>query len=386
MGGSPNQQIVHQGAWISERLDVGMRSSRTSVFEWDFEAGELRHDLRFHAWQGVPGLLRGDVSSICSVLSEPRDVEHLKESIERLQTTDRFFVEHRRPSVSEREEWVRACGTVTERDSRGRPRRLCGTVSDISEWKELDARARRAERIASLATLASGMSHEINNPLACLIANVLYLEEELRLAPPAVRDGWRTNSNETFDTLVQAVIEASLSAHRVRDIIAELRAYTSPSRSTTARCDLRTAVNGAVRFVEHQLTKCASVVVEVPPLPDVAVSEGDIVQVLASLLANAAQATGKHPNHVRVSAEQRDPRSVVVKVCDTGLGIARGVLPRIFDPFFTTRGVGEGRGLGLSVSLGIVRAAGGDIYVDTTEGRGTTMTVRLPVAIDDPVS
>ena len=144
-------------------------------------------------------------------------------------------------------------------------------------------------------------------------------------------------------------------------------------------------MNGAVRFVEHQLTECASVVVEVPTLPDLAVSEGEIVQVLASLLANAAQATSEHPNHVRVSAEQRNPRSVVVKVCDTGHGIARGVLPRIFDPFFTTRGVGEGRGLGLSVSLGIVRAAGGDIYVDTTEGCGTTITVRLPVAIDDPV-
>jgi signal transduction histidine kinase len=116
------------------------------------------------------------------------------------------------------------------------------------------------------------------------------------------------------------------------------------------------------------------------------VSEADIVQVLASLLANAAQATGKHPNHVRVSAEQGDPRSVLIKVCDTGPGIARGVLPRIFDPFFTTKGVGAGRGLGLSVALGIVRAAGGDIDVDTTVGRGTTVTVRLPVAVDDPVS
>jgi signal transduction histidine kinase len=117
--------------------------------------------------------------------------------------------------------------------------------------------------------------------------------------------------------------------------------------------------------------------VEVPEVSDLNLCYPDLVQLLALLLLNAGQATGQGPNDVMVVAAA-GAEDVTLTVSDTGVGMDEPTRARALEPFFTTRGVGQGRGLGLSVCHGIVTGAGGEIDLRSGVGSGTTVTVRLP--------
>jgi two-component system NtrC family sensor kinase len=115
-------------------------------------------------------------------------------------------------------------------------------------------------------------------------------------------------------------------------------------------------------------------------LPDAPVGPAELEQLLVNLLQNSLDACGEgQDNCVRIQASCSDDQLQII-VSDTGCGIPRDTLNRIFDPFFTTKPVGKGTGLGLSVCVGIVRGVGGSIEVESAPGRGTRVTVALPVA------
>ena len=366
---------------ISEqRLRLGMRAARAAFFDADLEAGELSQDPRFHGWPDLPVLVRGSPEEISAALFSPEDLPRIRETLRPLLdgSADHASVECRRNPRGGRAGWVRCAIAVVERDARGRARRLCGSATEITEWKELQERAMRAERVASVGTLVRGLSHEINNPLASLIANVSYAQRELEAAPPRVREAW-TDEPDRLEDLGRALRDASEAAERIRVLVARLRTFTS-GHSGESRCELRSAVENALWLTRSELAACAEVSVALPALPEIAAGPLDLAEVLANLLANAGQATGPGPNRVRVTAERRDVARVAVSISDTGTGIDPAIAPRVFDPFFSTRSVGKGAGLGLSVCLGIVRGVGGEITIDSTPGDGTVVTVVLPVA------
>jgi PAS domain S-box-containing protein len=365
---SERRRVEEQLQDAEQRLLVAMRASKTSFFDWDLERGELRHDERFYIWAGVPAVLRGGLDEICAAVSDPEDLPALRDAVGRVRdgAAQALVIEHRRPGEAGRERWVRASGIPVDRDAQGRARRLCGTVADITAWKELQARAGRAERMASLGTLVAGMSHEINNPLACVVSNVQYAHEQLAA------------QGERKDDVLVALSDAAASARRVRDIVADLKAFAAGHASRSSRCSLVSVVDRALKIAHHGLVACAEVSVELPPLPDVAASEAELVQVFAALLVNAGQATGRAPNRVIVTAAHDGEGQITARVADTGVGIPPALLPRVFDPFFTTRGIGAGKGLGLSVSLGIVRKLGGQIEIESTPDKGTSVIVTVP--------
>lgn len=252
-------------------------------------------------------------------------------------------------------------------------------IEDVTDLKALGARASQAERIAATATLANGMAHEVNNPLASVIGNLGFVQEQLELEGQVQPGQSGSDLTKVLPEVLQAVKDAAESAARIKNIVADLRSFALGDLPTGPSSDsLVEAVRDARRIAAQDLSTCRAISVEVPQGCSIPVPRTDLVQLIAHLLINAGQATGSRPNDVRVEAEVSDQGHVLLRVKDSGIGMREAVRTRAFEPFFTTKDVGKGRGLGLSVCLGIVQAAGGEITLDSQPEEGTTVTVRIP--------
>jgi len=229
-----------------------------------------------------------------------------------------------------------------------------------------------ADRMAALGTLASGIAHEINNPLTYVIANLQTLAEQL----PSSRD-------EATRGLSEIVAEALQGAERIRRLVKQVQ-MVSPGqhdeRFTTVA--LRDALTTAVTLTENHIKHRARLICDLDQDAQVRGDRDRIEQLFVNLLLNAAQAIPEgqvNRNEIRVDVRELPGQgSVVVRVADTGVGIPVQVHERIFQPFFTTKPVGQGTGLGLSICRGIVTALGGQISFQSQAGGGTTFRVVLP--------
>ena len=252
-------------------------------------------------------------------------------------------------------------------------------IEDISQVKLLTARATQSERVAATATLARGMAHEVNNPLASVSSNLFFVQEQLQEAAGAAAGGRPVDAAALLAEISQALRDASEGATRIRDIVADLRGFALGELPTGSGASiLADGVRDARRVAAQELARCRLVAVALPAGVELTLDHPGLVQLLAHLLFNAGQATGREPNDVRILAELVSPGRLAVRVSDTGVGMDGASQARAFEPFFTTKAVGKGRGLGLSVCLGIVQAAGGEISLESEVGRGTTVTVWLP--------
>ncbi|RKH79965.1 response regulator, partial [Corallococcus sp. AB032C] len=249
------------------------------------------------------------------------------------------------------------------------------THRDVTATKELQARLVAAERVAAVGTLAAGVGHEINNPLAYLALNLEAARRNLAAegaqAPSGVRDA------------LASVRGAQEGAERIRLIVRDLQVFSREDAPERGLVDLNALVPPAVRVVLHALRSRARLVEDFGPVPRVLGSEARLGQVLLNLLVNALQAIpdgdpGRHEVRVRTRTDASGHARVEVE--DTGGGIPPDVLPRIFDPFFTTKGSDEGTGLGLAICQQIVRMHGGDLSVHSVPGQGATFTLLLPPA------
>jgi PAS domain S-box-containing protein len=262
----------------------------------------------------------------------------------------------------------------------GQPAVVC-IARDVTEQRQLQSRLSLADRMASMGTLAAGIAHEINNPLAFVISNLGFLAEEMRRPAPgagrqeAGTDEWRSVLNEARE-----------GADRVRQIVRQLKAFSRPDEERVEPVDLHSVLDSAVMLAANEIKHRARLRREYGPVPKVMGNEGRLCQVFLNLVVNAAQAIseGSADRHeIRlVTRGSPDQRQVVIEVKDTGSGMSEEVLSRIFDPFFTTKPVGVGTGLGLSICHGIVTSLGGDIAVESVLGHGTTVRVMLPAARD----
>ena len=254
------------------------------------------------------------------------------------------------------------------------------TWREVSEERALRDRLLMADRMAAVGTLASGIAHEINNPLACVTANLELLREELSPGDLPARDSMPPKMSP--DEILAALDDAREGAERVRIIVRDLRLFARGDAGERGPVDLGGVLQAAERMAGSVVKARARVVQEHAPLPPVDGNATRLCQVFVNILVNAAQAISAgapDDNEVRVTAAL-DRDFVVVEVRDTGAGIPADVRARIFDPFFSTKGIGGGHGLGLSVCHGIVTSFGGRISVDgAASGRGTVVRVALPV-------
>jgi PAS domain S-box-containing protein len=255
---------------------------------------------------------------------------------------------------------------------------LVGVIRDLTENKRLEMQLRRADRMVSVGTLAAGVAHEINNPLAYVCSNLTFLREQLEqdpLPPDALRE------------LREVVAETQDGTDRVRAIVQDLKTFARSDEERRGPVSVDQVVDGALRLVRNELQRSnAKLERALEPVPAVLGNESRLGQVLVNLLVNALQSfpdSRSEPNRIRISARTDENQRVVMEVEDNGVGMSPEVMQRIFDPFFTTKPVGVGTGLGLAICHSIVQSMGGEIEVRSTPGRGTTFMLSLPAFTDE---
>jgi PAS domain S-box-containing protein/excisionase family DNA binding protein len=266
---------------------------------------------------------------------------------------------------------------------------LC--ARDISHRKQLEAQVVVASRMAAVGTLAAAVSHEINNPLAFVVANLDFAMADLaelneEIARPGQRS-LRTDAGRTFESILKAadaaLSEARQGAARINGIVRGMKSLVRPSHDGDAAVPLTRAVDSTIDVVRNEIRHRAQLLRDFRAFPWVGGGEARIGQVVMNLLVNAAHAIPEghaERNQIRLVIDETDDRSMaVLEVHDTGCGIAPSDLERIFDPLFTTKPVGSGTGLGLAICRGIVSSLGGSITVASAVGKGTTFRVLLPV-------
>ena len=235
---------------------------------------------------------------------------------------------------------------------------------DLEARRQLEARVAAADRMAVVGTLTAGIGHEINNPLAVILANLTYVADNLPSVDAQVAEAMR---------------DALLAARRASDIVANMRVFVQ-SNSQLDVADVHRVVTSTVQMIQNELRHRARLEIDVVDLPKVRISESQLGQILLNLLTNAAHALGdRADNVVRIEARYVDNR-VRLRVSDTGNGIPVEAQAHIFEPFFTTKPVGVGTGLGLWVCHHIITVAGGEIVVESSSEAGSTFRVDLPVA------
>jgi PAS domain S-box-containing protein len=267
---------------------------------------------------------------------------------------------------------------------------ILGVIRDVTARRELVAQTIQVDRMLAVGTLAAGVGHEINNPLAHVMANVGYASDQVtdilrRLEKLTGHDPSTRALLTELSGVVDVLSEVDEGTHQIRDIACDLNTFARGDEELRL-VDVRTLVDSALRMATHEVRQRARVVRQYEKVPPVRASGSRLSQVFLNLIINAAHAIAKgayDSNEIAVRIRS-DGEKVVVEVCDTGCGIASEHRGRLFTPFFTTKPAGQGTGLGLSISKRIVCSFGGDIEVDTTPGHGTTMRVVLPAAHDAP--
>jgi len=238
-------------------------------------------------------------------------------------------------------------------------------VEDITSRKQTEEALRRAERLASIGTLAAGIAHEINNPLGAITLSVDAValssdqenrDEILELAMNNIR-----TSALRCGRIVKSVLQFArdeVSQKSPGDLAEVVRRSRDMVRSFAASRDVRLQLD-----IENNL-------------PMIVMSPTEMTQVCVNLISNAVQAS--RPGSTVTVRLYSTPASVHLDVVDEGRGIHEEEIDRIFDPFFTTRAEEGGTGLGLSITYGIVKQHDGTIDVDSAPGRGTRVSVALP--------
>jgi PAS domain S-box-containing protein len=253
---------------------------------------------------------------------------------------------------------------------------------DLTERKRLEAQVVMADRLASVGRLAAAVGHEINNPLAYVMAN-LDLALEWLGVPGISLGGGSDEEPDRLGEILEMLREAREGADRVRHIVRDLKVFSRGEAEERTRVDPRQVLDSCVNMARGEIRQRARVVKDYGDTPPVLVNQARLGQVLLNLLINAAHAVPEgdpDANEIRVTTRTDDRGNVVIEVKDTGAGIPDDVKPRIFEPFFTTKAGKSGTGLGLSICQNIVTALGGQIAFESEVGKGTTFQVILPPA------
>lgn len=312
-------------------------------------------------------------------------------------------VNHIRCNLKDVTDRVRA-----EQELRRRTEQLTTTNEQLRQTnlklKETQTQLVHSEKLAAVGTLAAGMAHEINNPLAFAANNVAVLERDLasllqvleryqeglhdlRATNPVLADAIVKLQDEVDlsylqGNLLQIVQATRKGLSRVAQIVQNLRNFAQIDRAEVGEVDINESINQSLAMIAETLTRQrVAVIRDFETLPKIEASPAQINQVFLNLLMNSMQAieaTGSTSGQIRISTRSMSDE-VIIEVSDDGCGIAPDVLPKIFDPFFTTKPIGRGTGLGLSLTHGIISDHGGRIEVNSAVGAGSRFEIHLPL-------
>jgi PAS domain S-box-containing protein len=264
-----------------------------------------------------------------------------------------------------------------------------GSARDVTEQKVAEERLREANaarekleqqlilagRMAAVGTLAAGVAHEINNPLAQVSGNLGMLLEDVEavVGRPTL---------EQVSSLKELLLEAEAGAERIRKIVRGLQTFSRAEDERCTNIELEPLLEVSISSTLNEIRHRARLVREFGGTPRIEADEGRLGQVFINLLLNAAQAlreSEQATNEIRVVTSTDATGNAVIEVRDNGVGIPSAIADRIFDPFFTTK-PNVGSGLGLSICRNVVTRLGGQLSVSSEHGKGAIFRVVLPPA------
>jgi PAS domain S-box-containing protein len=255
-------------------------------------------------------------------------------------------------------------------DAQGEVIGFRGIFNDVTEREAIEKQVLMTSKLASIGELASGVAHELNNPLTGVMGYAqLLIDNKNKNVPPEVK----SDLNKIYQ-----------ESQRAAKIVQNLLSFARRRKPEKSYFDANELVQRTLDLRSYELkTSNIRVCINLEPdLPEIKADYHQIQQVILNILINAEQAlteTG-HRGKITVTTSAVEDR-IRISIADSGPGIPKENTSRIFDPFFTTKEVGKGTGLGLSVCHGIVTAHGGNIYVESEEGKGAEFIIDLPIAV-----
>lgn len=369
--------VEREGRDVAERYRLVTEATQHAIYDWDIASDVMQWTSRVSEVFGHK--VSDDLSHAAwwDAHLHPDDVPRVTQGLERaFKQCERFWTcEYRVRRADERYAWVFDRGALVY-DAAHQPIRMVGVMEDISRDRELQSQLNLASRLAAVGSLASGVAHELNNPLTWVTSNLGFAMEELQKLHHENKEA-RERAEEALD----ALDDAKAGAERIAQIVSDLRTFARSDSDGLHPVAVNRAVDSALTMAHNELRHRGRLVRELNAVPAVLANEARLVQAVLNLLLNAAWSLASNPgglNEVRVVTRSDATGQALIEVSDTGAGIPSDVLPRIFDPFFSTKPTGEGLGLGLSVTHSIITGVGGTIEVESELGRGTTFRVTLP--------
>lgn len=245
---------------------------------------------------------------------------------------------------------------------------------DVTDTRRTEAQLIQSERMASVGILAAGVAHEINNPLAAVIAN-------LDLASREVSE--LTKRFALSSDLGDELRDARDCAERIRVIVRDLRIFSRSEQDARGPVDTKRVLESMLRMVWNEVRHRARLVEQYGEVPPVEANEARLGQIFLNLITNAAQAIPEgraDQNEIRISTRLGEVGFVIIEIADTGAGMSPEVQRQIFTPFFTTKPAGVGTGLGLAICLRLVEEMGGRLEVESELGKGTRFRLHARAA------
>lgn len=335
---------------------------------------------------------------------------------------EKYDIDHRIRMPDGSIRWLHESGDVL-RDEEGGPVKMFGMVHDISAFHEVreklieeknqqqelirqlhkaQSQLLQSEKMASIGHLAAGIAHEINNPVGYINSNIgslrkyikdlfqvlsLYEKAQRLIADPAVSrelDEFKARIDLDYikEDLWSLLKESEEGVNRVKQIVNDLKDFSHVDEVEWQVVDIHKGLDATLNVVWNELKYRAEVIREYGDIPYVECMPSKLNQVFMNILVNAAHAIEERGSIIISTGSEGDDW-VWIEIKDSGKGIPENIRSQIFEPFFTTKPVGQGTGLGLSLSWNIIDEHGGSISVESQQGKGSTFKIMLPTKKQD---
>lgn len=366
-----------------ERLRNTLIASQDGIWEHDLLQGRFECSERMLTMLGYdPAKCPSSLEFIQSLI-HPDDIEHFEKEYRRfIESNDDFFtLEFRMKAYNGGWKQILSRGRCMQRDERHRACKIVGTHTDITRTRELEAQLLQSQKMESIGRLAGGIAHDFNNILMAIAGYTDFALQQTDLNNPA------------YDDLLQV----KQSTERAINLTRQLLAF---SRKQILKPEILD-VNRLILNIDKMLRRMIGEDIEYVTIPardlwKVKADPGQIEQVIVNLVVNARDAMaggGKltietknivlDDDYAKHHAEAHPGQYVMIAVSDTGIGMTAEIKANLFEPFFTTKSRDKGTGLGLSTVHGIVKQSGGNIFVYSEVGRGSTFKIYLPRVVDE---
>ncbi len=361
-----------------ERLNLALDAVSDAIWDWRVDTAEVYFSSRWYTMLGYAPYELPQAFDTWRKLLHPEDrPEAEKQIFHHLELAKPFQIEFRMQTRDGQWRWILARGKTVETDDQGRALRMLGTHMDITDRKNMEKSIQQTQKMESIGSLAGGIAHDFNN----ILFPILGLSEMLMEEFPEESD-----THQSLSKIFKA-------GRRGSELVKQILSFSRQSEDSLIPVQVHKVLKDVLKLCRPTIPA------DIELRPDIREGCGHVManptqlhQIAMNLITNAYHAI--EPEHGTISIELSKislkaadihgfslaaGRYVLLRVSDTGSGIEPAVMDRIFDPYFTTKEKGKGTGLGLSVVHGIIKAYNGDIKVYSEIGKGTTVSVYLPL-------